>query len=237
MLKKSFKKYEITPYRFDAVDPAKMDYKTLKNIGFNVKENLYQMQGLMLTKCGKNIMLQEYPMLKANSTYFHRQMTLFGIASNLNFLSVIFDAYKSKYDTAWVMEDNAKILVNPNILTGCLIQLDEEYPNWDILYTDKQSRAHRPLEFENIISPIRPDITFESSEFYKARETGDYPFGIVGLRSGAYSFIISKKGMKKVVDYYKQNKFFIPFEIEMQVIPKMNLFYLQDEVVTDNPVN
>lgn len=234
-LKKSFSYYDIVPYRFDAVDPMKMSYKTLFNIGFNVEDRFFPGQeALMLSKTGKKSwMLHEYYMNQCHKTYFHTQMTIYGIAKNLSFLSVIFDAYKSKYDVAWIMTDEAKIVKNPNLLTGYICQINETYPDWDILYTDMESNEHRPLEFDRIAPPIRPDIDFENEDFYKARANGAYPIAKLGLRSGDYSFLISKRGMRKIINYYKMNKFFIPFAIEMQIIPKLRAFTLADEVVSN----
>lgn len=234
MLKKAFQKYDITPYRFDAVNPNKLSYKTLFNIGFKNRDNVFfGMEGLMLTKAGKSWMLHEYYLNQENRVYFHNQMTIFGIARNLDFLSVIFDAYKSKYDVAWIMTDDARIVKNPNMLTGYVCQIDQEYPDWDILYTDLESNEHRPTRFDNVGTPIRPDIEFETADFYLDRANDGYPIAKLGLRSGAYSFLISKRGMKKIINYYKENKFYIPFEIEVQIIKNIKSFVLKDEVVSN----
>lgn len=233
MLKKMFQKYNITPYRYQAVESSALDYKTLFNIGFNLGHGMYPINGLLLSKSGKTISLQEFPMCREKSTYFHKQMTIWGIASNLSYLSVIFDAYKSKYDAAWVMTDVVKIKKDPNVISGYLALLNTEHPDWDILYTDIDSRERRPLVYDDVTTPIRPDMDFAPPEFYKERATTEYPTGRLGLRTGAYSFIISKRGIKKIVDFYKLNQFFIPFEIEIQIIPGIKSFVLRDEVVTD----
>jgi len=232
-LKKEFGEYDIVPYRFDAVDPTRLSYKTLFNIGYNTARGTNGTLATLAMKSGKNVILQQYPMTMPRSTYFHQQLTLRDIAHNLNYFSCIFDAYKSKYKSIWIMTDDATILVNPNILTGYLIKLDMKHPGWDVLYTDKDSRDPRSISFAEIAHPIRPDIEFDSEENYKAREGTAGCIRRVGLRTGAESFLLSKRGINKIVQYYKKHGFFIPFEVELQIIPDLKAYYIHDEVVSD----
>ena len=235
-LKADFAKYDIIPYRFDAMQSSKLNYKILSGIGYNTKRGTSPAPGLKVVKSGKNLILEIDQMLSENSTYYHSSMSLARIARNLDYFSIIFDAYKSKYKSIWVMEDTAKVLVNPNIMTGIIIKLEEKDPNWDMLYTDKESRSHNPLMMCNLMRPLRIDEDFFSEEFYEDREKIEYPFDSLGLRSGAYSFILSRRAIKKIVEYYKTHNFFIPFETEIQIIPKMNRYVLMDEVVTNRPI-
>lgn len=55
----------------------------------------------------------------------------------------------------------------------------------------------------------------------------------VGLLRGAHSYILNRKGMKLILDYYFEHKIFIPYWFEIQVIPGM-VPYVVPEPVTRN---
>jgi hypothetical protein len=55
----------------------------------------------------------------------------------------------------------------------------------------------------------------------------------VGLLRGAHSYVLNRKGMKLILDYYFEHKIFIPYWFEIQVIPGM-VPYAVPEPVTRN---
>lgn len=232
-LKKEFKKYDITPYRFNAVKPKELNYRNLSRICFRTKKEGNVYQALRLMKYGKNFSLIPSSMNYENTNFVHYSMCLEDLARDLDFLSIIFDAYKNKYEAIWIMEDYVNIILDPNVLSGDIVYLEQFDHNWDVLYTDYESKAHRPVRFDDFYLPLRTDVNFLTSDYYRGREISSPPFASLGLRSGAYSFILSRHGIKKIVDYYKSHKFFIPFEIELQIIPDMNRYVLLEDVVTN----
>ncbi len=234
-LKKQFGKYDIVPYRFNAVEASKMTYNQLSNVGLHpIESSGYD--SLQVKRSGKNWILSQQPMVDLKYTYFHRQIKVEEISRNIDFLSVIYDAYKSKYKTVWIMEDDVEILVDPNILIGYITQIKRDHPNWDVLYTDIDSRNRLDPYFSDYTYfsyPLRPDVAFEDIKFYQERGNDSYPISKLGLRRGAHSFIINRKAMKKILDYYHKHRFFIPFSVELQLIPSLKLYCLRDEVVTN----
>lgn len=231
-LKKQFGKYDIVPYRFNALEASKLTYKDISNVGLRPTK-VFGYDALQVKRSGKNWILSLHQMLDINCAYFNEAIKIEEISRNIDFLSVIYDAYKSKYKTVWIMEDDAEILMDPNIITGYLVQMKMKHPNWDILYTDVDSRNTEDPYYTDYFYPLRPDVRFEHVEVYEDRATASYPISKVGLRHGSCSFILNRKAMKKILDYYHKNRFFIPFSVEVQMIPNLKLYCLKDEVVTN----
>jgi len=58
-------------------------------------------------------------------------------------------------------------------------------------------------------------------------------FSPVGLLKGSHSYILNRKGMKLIMDWYLDHKIFIPYAQEIQIIPGMHP-YIVPEPVTKN---
>jgi len=52
------------------------------------------------------------------------------------------------------------------------------------------------------------------------------------LRYGAYSMIVSKKGIQKILNYFDKNRFYTPYDIDIHFIPKINEYICNEEIVT-----
>jgi hypothetical protein len=55
-------------------------------------------------------------------------------------------------------------------------------------------------------------------------------FKHVGILKGAHSYILNRKGMKLIMDYYLEHKIFIPYAQEIQIIEGMCPYYIPDPV-------
>lgn len=232
--KKQFEKYHVIPYRFTGHDPSKASYKLLETCGVTKLNASYPYEVLSLSRMGRSLILEPSKMSRMGSVYFNIVMNTTKICRSLDFLSVIYDAYKSDYKKVWVLEDTVDIETDPNILNGYCIQLDKIDSNWDILYTDPDCINQET--YEGFFYLSRPGIEFQEPAFYFDRSfpTSEYAIWHTGLHQGAYSFIVSRNGMKKILSYYHKNKLFMPFESEVLMIPKLNCYSLHDiTVVTD----
>ena len=95
----------------------------------------------------------------------------------------------------------------------------------------KKSRESRELlaveEWEN--DQMNDSFTQETltTDIIKAvpSQTKD-AFTKVGLLKGAHSYILNKKGMKLIMDWYLDHQIFIPYAQEIQIIPGMNPYYI-----------
>jgi hypothetical protein len=106
---------------------------------------------------------------------------------------------------------------------------------WDVLYTDpyEKSQPWSNGEESNLVS--RPDVNLnflkpdvdESSMFNITDKTL-----IIFNRTRASSIIISRKGMKRVLSYYHKHHFFIPFSVELPLIPGLRAYATKDPIVS-----
>jgi hypothetical protein len=55
-------------------------------------------------------------------------------------------------------------------------------------------------------------------------------FSHVGLLKGAHSYILNRKGMKLILEWYQDHKIFIPYAQEIQIIPGMHPYCVPDPV-------
>lgn len=234
--KKAFAKYNIVPYRFNAVDPDSLTYKAISNIGVKAFNTKYEWEALCIKKYKKGWLMAPKIMRDANATYFGLNMNMDKIARNLDFLSVIYDAYKSKKNCVWIMEDDVDIVVDPNILTGYLIALRTNDSKWDVLYTDAADQVSYASNEDVFIDCARPDVDLNALEYYRPKpdepRTMDSDVSKASFRVYSYSFLLSRDGMKKILSYYHKHRFFIPFSLEMQLIPNMHVYSLREPIVT-----
>ena len=87
-----------------------------------------------------------------------------GIA--LSHLSVLQDAYDSGYETIWVMEDDIKIVSDPNMLSELIGELDVLLGkgNWDILFTDQDIRNAKAKYFPSNSTDKRLNFPIKDME-------------------------------------------------------------------------
>lgn len=55
-------------------------------------------------------------------------------------------------------------------------------------------------------------------------------FSRVGLLKGAHSYILNRKGMKIILDYYLEHKIYIPYAQEIQIIEGMQPYYIPEPI-------
>ena len=129
------------------------------------------------------------------------------IGSLLSHVSTYKDAYTREFDIVWVLEDSADFIQDIHILPSYLKNLSEIDPDWDIFYTDIDLR-HISREkivyvrFDPKIMSGRPDQLLLSPEEFKKRIQIGNDMMRIYSRYGATSMFISKKGLKKLNDYF-----------------------------------
>ncbi len=244
--KTEFNKYDIIPYRYNAQDPSLLSYKKALNLGVRGSSKCSNFDALVVKRdlvkwffSHKIIRPKFTPALMTNEdkTYFHPCMNKESISRDLDYLSIISDAYKSKYKVVWVMDDAVKIASDPNRIEGYLLDLQSIDRRWDVLYTDplEQTESWPTGAETNMIS--RPDVklNYDKPEF--DHETGLHiseKILQIYTRSKAESFLISKHGMKKILTYYHKNHFFIPFATELPLIPGIKAYATNEPIVTSS---
>lgn len=229
--------YNIFPYRFSAVNGWELSLQTIHELG--IKFEPWMPHDLLATAFLNHppFEWQHGYMTNPELTYFCHHMTRGAIGIYLSHLSVLQDAYDSGYETIWVMEDDIQVCKNPNSISDVIRQLDcvAGKKGWDILFTDRDTRDH----FGNYVIcdsyARRPNFTPLDQNYPKMKkEVGDN-LRQIGSRYGAYSMIIRRSGIKKILDFAFKYKIFLPYDMDWQNIPDLKMFTVLNDIVSTLP--
>lgn len=152
----------------------------------------------------------------------------------LSHLSVIVDADKKWYSHIWVCEDDIQINEPKEVIDNLIVNLSSIDPEWDLLFTDPDSKNSRG---EHIISwnlYMRPDQPALPLSHYRRRIVVSKDLMRIGQRFGMYSVIISQRGIKKIVDYYSHVYLWYPIDFDIFYIPDIKAYAARRDIVTVN---
>ncbi len=228
-----FLPYGIIPYRFSAVNGWKLPLTTFEDVGVKY--------GPWLTGGGWGTCYpadgdgspQHEIIQKPGKTYFSHCMSRGAIAIVLSHLSILQDAYDSGYETIWVLEDDVEILQNPHILSDLIEELDALVgkDHWDILFTDKDTRNKLGQYVPCTDYARRPNYSPDDPlRFGVEKQIGSH-FRQVGARFGAYSMIVRRSGMEKLLKFFKNYQIFLPFDIDFTQPNDIRLYTVLDDIV------
>jgi GR25 family glycosyltransferase involved in LPS biosynthesis len=228
--------YGIVPYRFSAVNGWELPLETINDIG--VKYEPWMRQGLMGT-CylpEEEGMPRHEVMEVIGRNYFCHCMSRGAIGIVMSHLSIIKDAYDSGYETIWVMEDDIEILQDPHIISDLIEKLDRLVgkKNWDFLFTDYDTKSNRGEYVPCFGFALRPNFSPASPYKFNDRFTFSLEFRKIGARYGAYSMIVRRSGMKKMLDFLKDGMF-LPYDMEYTLPDDINMFTVREDVVSTQP--
>lgn len=228
--------FGIVPYRFSAVNGWELSFEELNQVG--VKYERWMRNELMGT-----CYLPEYHkeplheiMHIPERNYFCHCMSLGAIGIALSHLSILKDAYDSGYQTIWVMEDDIEIIRDPHLISDLISKLDllVGRENWDFLFTDQDTKGQNGAYVPCTGAALRPN--FNPINPYKFQERVDISedFRKVGARYGAYSVIVSRSGMKKILDF-TQDGIFLPYDMEYTLPDNIHMYTVREDVVSTQP--
>ena len=200
--------YGINPFRFSAVYGRALSVEAYNDVGVHFRPGMKgDMWALRFNKGGQG--QPEYDFLRPachGHTFFSRWMSHGAVGVALSNLSILQDAYDAGYQTIWVLEDDFLVVQNPHLLSSLIEKLDQAVgrDNWDILFTDIDEAGDRNLQ-GRMWYLERPDNGLLDLSIFSKRSRLDENFIKVGCRSGLYSAIIRRSGMKKILEYEKQH--------------------------------
>ncbi|VHO04983.1 glycosyltransferase family 25 protein [Candidatus Rhabdochlamydia sp. T3358] len=229
--------YEIFPYRFSAVNGWELSLAAINAMGLRYES--WMQQGIWGTF---------YPMQHSgshfheimqvnNENYFCHCMSKGAIGIVLSHLSILQDAYDSGYETIWVMEDDIQVIRNPLILSDLIDELDNLVgkSNWDILFTDQDTKGRDGRCVPCFSYAQRPNFFPLDPEKFSKRYNVSPNLRYVGARYGAYSMIVRRSGMRKILNFIKNYSLFLPFDMEYTQPDQIRLFTVIDDVVSTLP--
>lgn len=227
----------IHPFRFSAVNGWELPLEAIEDVGV-------QFQPWMSTGGWGTYYEQdrwkepahEY-VYKEGRVYFCHCMSLGAIGIALSHLSILQDAWDSGYETIWVMEDDIDIFHNPHILSDYIDRLDELVgkDGWDILFTDPDTKNTSGQYVPCTGFAWRPNFYPDHTERFADRKIIGSDFRSVGARFGAYSMIVRRSGMKKILEFLKEYNIFLPYDIEFPFPNDIKLYTVLVDIVSTWP--
>ena len=231
------KPYGIVPFRFSAVNGWKLSLEMLDQVG--VKFGLGMTTGQMGTSyLMEDNGLPSHEMIQIpGKTYFAHAMSRGAIGIVLSHLSILQDAYDSGYETIWVMEDDIEVIQDPHLLLHMIDKLDDLVGKngWDILFTDQDTKGQDGNYIPCTAYAWRPNFSPPDPYRCQLKEDISPDFRRVGARYGAYSMIVRRSGMKKLLDFFKTYNIFLPFDMDYTLPPGIILMNVRNDIVSTQP--
>ncbi len=229
------KPYHITPYRFSAVYGLNLSPQALAEIGMTFRPGMEADRWVIHFPEEESGQL-DYDFLREEclgKSYFSRWTSRGAIGCTMSHLSVLQDAYDAGYETIWVLEDDFLIVRDPHQLGALIDKLDALVgkAGWDILYTDGTAQECNQDSPSQLWYLWRPDLSLDLKALGKKQKISE-EFAKIGNRTGTYSMVIRRSGMKKILDFEKARGMFIPFDHELAIVPHIQLYGLRFPLIT-----
>ena len=231
---KQLEPYGIVPSRFSAVNGWQLSFETINDVGVK-----YQpwMQSDHMGTCylpENGGMPQHERVHVVGRNYFCHCMSRGAIGIFLSHLSILQDAYDAGYETIWVMEDDIEVIQDPRILSNLIDGLDRAVgkQGWDILFTDRDTKSQSGDYIPCKAAAWRPNFTPSNSERFAVDKSQGRHYRRIGARYGAYSMIVRRSGMKKLLKFFNKYQIFLPYDMDFVLPNDIKLFTVNEDVVS-----
>ncbi len=225
--------YGVYPYRFSAVNGWELSFDAIDDLGTNYQPGTPHgpICSVFRHVNGKEIMSFEV-MKEEGIAYYCHSLSRGAIGCLLSHISVLQDAYNSGYQTIWVMEDDIRVVEDPHIISDLIDQLDRLAPGWDVFFTDDETKGADGSRFYCGGIRPRPNFQYQDLDYYYQRQYVNADIVKLGLRFGAYSMIIRRSGVEKLLNYFKTYHLFFPYDMEYFFPPGIKLYACTRDIVT-----
>jgi len=237
MATRDFHRYGIYPYRFSAVNGWKLSNDDLQQLGVRLTQGAEKdLMATTYVMLDGEEQIVHGPMLDPTITYFSHCMARGAIGIVLSHLSVLQDAYDSDYKTIWVMEDDVEVLSDPTEISELVEKLDQQVGEWDILFTDTDTKNTNGVHIPCRAIALRPNLYNPPLQFYFLKfNYVSSDFSQIGMRYGAYSMIVRRSGMKKILDYFKAKNIFLPYDMDYWLSNTLKMYICNRDIVSTFP--
>jgi len=226
--------YNISPYRFSAINGWKLSVEELNELGVVYSEEMPK-DFLATTYLPENRGAPHDEIMHVlGRTYFCQHMSPGTIAINLSHLSILEDALKCGYNTIWVMEDDIEVIQNPHKISPLIEKLDALVgaDGWDILFTDRDAKGQDGSYVLCLSAAPRPNFAPLNPERFAKRTPMGRDFVQIGARYGAYSMIVRRSGMLKISNFIKTHKIFLPYDMDYYLANDIRCFSVKRDIVS-----
>ena len=150
----------------------------------------------------------------------------------LSHLSVLQDAYQRGFDLIWVLEDDVEFIEAPTKLPTLINDLKHIDPDWDLFFTDINSKDVHGNPVQLTLLKSRKNVSLPSTEYFLQRTPISDEIMRIHGRYGMYSVFISKKGIKKILDYFAHAHVIEAIDGEIHIIPDIHEYSTRKDMVS-----
>jgi GR25 family glycosyltransferase involved in LPS biosynthesis len=152
----------------------------------------------------------------------------------LSHVSVLNDAHRRNYKFIWVCEDDIMICENPHHVVNLISKLSEIDPLWDVFYTDSDTKNSEGLIVSSVGFDFRPDAPHGADAYYLERMVVAKNLVRLRQRFGAYSMILSTRGIEKILTHFFKNYLWSSYDVDIHYIPGLRQYCVNRDVVSFN---
>lgn len=229
--------YGIYPFRFSAVNGWELTLNDINDLGVKYEPGMPKdLWGTSYLPENKGSPSHEV-MQVVGKNYFCHCMSRGAIGIVLSHLSILQHAYDSGFETIWVMEDDIQVLRDPRLISSSIERLDSLVgkDGWDMLFTDQDTKNQKGEYVPCLGYARRPNFTPEDRGRFAKRKQVGTDFKKIGARYGAYSVIVRRSGMQKILNFIKKYKIFLPYDMEFYLPSDMRLYAVVNDIVSTQP--
>lgn len=227
--------YGIYPYRFSAVNGWKLPLESIEAVGVKFPQGTLKDRFMGSIYCEiDGVQYRSNQLIQEDAkTYFSMGLSQGSIGIVLSHLSVLQDAYDAGYQTIWVMEDDVEAVDDPRQLPELIRILDAMVGDWDILFTDTDTKDVAGKHVPCRALAARPNFCVETLDAYLQRFSSvSHELSRIGMRYGAYSMIIRRSGMEKILNYFKAYGIFLPYDMDFWLNPNIKMYSVNKDIIS-----
>ena len=229
--------YNIVPFRFSAVNGWELSVEAINDVGLKYRKGMTPL--LATTFKVEDQGRSSHEVMSAyGRAYFCHCMAPGTIGCALSHLSVLQDAWDSGYETIWVMEDDIEVLMDPEMISELIDELDAVVgkKRWDVFFTDQDIRGSEGY-IPAYGSAARPEMDCSNRARFckKFTEKKDITQNLrkISARFGAHSMIIRRSGIKKLLEFAKAHSIFFPYDMDNDLRHDLNRYSSRFDIVTN----
>lgn len=229
--------YGIFPYRFSAVNGWELTREEINDVGVKFKHGMTKGYRASIYPLDSNKPRSSEIIKTVGQTYFGHQLSEGAIGITLSHISCLKDAYDCGYETIWIMEDDIKVIQDPNLLSDLIEKLDQKIGKggWDVLFTDRDIRGSNGKYVPSEGMARRPNFNPKDKSRFYVKEDIDFDFRKIGSRFGAHSMIIRRSGIEKLLDFYEKYQIYHPYDMDYYLPEGINMYTVQKDIVGNIP--
>jgi GR25 family glycosyltransferase involved in LPS biosynthesis len=146
----------------------------------------------------------------------------------LSHLSILKDAKNRGFDRILILEDDVNFVSDMGAVSSYVEEVSKCDTDWDILYLDDWDVARRyGREPEDRPSSRMSEIIKKPKEVLQGTSLVKTYY-----RHGNYGYVVSKKGMQKIISYFAKTPIYHAYDLELNHIPNIKMYETRQDFVT-----